>query len=151
MKSLTAMAGLLCVGVAFASPASAAEAGPRARLLINFLLQTGDTNGDDRLDPQEIEALRLHAFERADTDGDGAISQAEIRKAAERRQRRTEIARMMGEERLDQFDLNGDGAVSLSEFQSAPRPGLALVDLNADGSIDRTELDRIAEILAAAR
>ena len=93
----------------------------------------------------------MRAFQRADANGDGVISQVEMQKASEKRQRRADMARMMGEERIDRFDTNGDGSISRAEFQSAPRPGFALVDVNSDGAIDRAEIDRIAAIIAQSR
>lgn len=151
MKTPIALAAALSMALGAVMPAAAAEDGIGARLFVRMLFQTGDTNGDGRLDSGEIEVLRIRAFQRADANGDGVISKAEMQKAAEKRQRRADMARMMGEERIDQFDTNGDGSISRAEFQSAPRPGFAMVDVNADGAIDRAEIDRIAAILAEAR
>jgi len=151
MKSTIALAGALSATLVAAMPAAAAENGVGVQLFVRMLFQTGDTNRDGRLDAGEIEVLRMRTFQRADANGDGVISQIEMQKAAEKRQRRADMARMMGEERIDQFDTNGDGSISRAEFQSAPRPGFAMVDINADGAIDRAEIDRIAAILAEAR
>lgn len=151
MKSTYAIAGAMSAVLAAAMPAAAAENGAGVQLFVRMLFQTGDTNGDGRLDAGEIEVLRMRAFARADANGDGVISQAEMKKAAEKRQRRADMARMMGEERIDQFDTNGDGSISRAEFQSAPRPGFALVDVNSDGAIDRAEIDRIAAIISESR
>jgi|GEM_PF-6462841 len=151
MKSSIAIAGAVSAALAAAMPAAAAENGVGVQLFVRMLFQTGDTNGDGRLDTAEIEVLRMRAFQRADANGDGVISQVEMQKASEKRQRRAGMARMMGEERVDQFDTNGDGSISRAEFQSAPRPGFALVDVNSDGAIDRAEIDRIAAIIAESR
>jgi len=150
MKSKFALAGVLSATLVAAMPA-AADNGLGAKMFVRMLFQTGDTNGDGRLDAGEIEALRMRGFERADANGDGVISKAEMQKASEKRQRRADMARMMGEERIDQFDTNGDGSISRAEFQSAPRPGFALVDVNSDGAIDRSEIDRIVAIISETR
>lgn len=150
MKTPIAIASLFCAGLVAVTPA-AAENGFGARMLVNFMFQTGDTNGNGQLDPAEIEAMRQRGFERADANGDGVISKAEMQKAAEKRKRRADMARLMGEERIESLDANGDGAVSRAEFDQAPRPGLALVDVNADGAIDRAEIDRIVAIIAETR
>lgn len=117
MKAYLPIAGAVCAGLLVASPA-AAENGFGARTMANFLFQTGDANGNGRLDPDEIAALRMRAFERADADGNGTISRAEQENAVARRARRADMARMMGEEQIGRFDMNGDGAISLAEYES---------------------------------
>ena len=150
MKMLIPVAGALCAGLVLAAPASA-DNQLGARLLLNFVFQNGDANDDGRLDPGEIAAMRLQAFERADADGNGSISRAEQQAAAARRARRADLARMMGDEGFDRFDVNGDGSVSLAEYEAGPRPGFALVDIDGDGAIDRAEMDRVLAIIAEAR
>lgn len=150
MKKFLPLAGVLGAAFLLATPASA-ENGFGARMMVNLLFQKGDANANGQLDPDEIAALRMHAFQRADANGDGTVSRAEQEEAASRRARRADMARMMGEEQIGRFDMNGDGAISLSEFESAPRPGFALIDVNSDGAIDRSEMDRFMAILAEAR
>lgn len=151
MKHSKAIAGALCVGLVAITPAAAAETGFGARMVVKILFQTADTDGNGRLDPAEIAAMRARGFERADVNGDDMISAAELKAAMEKRKRRADMARMMGEEQIDRFDTDGDGNISRAEFEAAPRPGFALVDINADGAIDRAEMDRIATILAESR
>lgn len=150
MKALPIVAGAVCAALLFSVPASA-EGGPRARMAVAYLFKNADLNGNGVLDPAEIAEMRMRAFERADADGDGTISRAEQDRAAGRRARRAEMAWLAGEERLDRLDADGDGAISRAEFASAPRPGFAIVDTNADGALDRAEIERFLAILAEAR
>ncbi|GAB4352808.1 MAG: hypothetical protein Kow0026_10590 [Oricola sp.] len=150
MKMMLPLAGAVCAGVLLAAPA-AADGGLGAKMMANVLFQAGDTNGNGRLDPDEISAMRTRAFERADANGDGMITRAEQEKAAAHRTRRADMARMMGEQQIDRYDADGDGNISFAEFQAAPRPGFALVDINSDGAIDRSEMDRFVAILANMR
>lgn len=150
MKNAIHLAVALGTGLLLAGPAAAGN-GTGARMAANILFQTADANKDGRLDAVELEAMRMQAFDRADANGDGMISKMEATAAEARRQRRADLARAMGAERFDSADANGDGVISRAEFQSAPRPGLALVDANSDGVIDRAELDRLLAALVAAR
>lgn len=150
MKKTLLIACALVAGGVMAAPA-AADNGVAARMLTNFLFQNGDSNDNGRLDPSEIAELRLRAFQRADVDGNGVISAAEQESAAARRARRAEMARFVGDEQLDRFDLDKDGQVSLAEFEAAPRPAFAMVDINGDGALDRAEIDRVVAIISEAR
>ena len=150
MKHHFLIAGALFAGMLAAGPAAAADSGA-ARMFVNMLFQTGDANGNGRLDPDEIEALRLRGFQRADANHDGRISKEEQQAAASRQKRRADMARALGDGQMERFDADGDGSVSLAEFENAPRPGFALADINSDGALDRAEMDRILSIIASAR
>ena len=150
MRTFIPIAGALCAGLVLATPASAGDTAG-ARLFVNIMFQMGDKDSNGQLDPAEIAALRLQAFERADKDGDGTLSRPELEAAVARQKRRADMARAMGDEQIQRFDLDGDGAITRAEFETAPRPGFALVDVNSDGALDRAEIDRILSIIAQAR
>ncbi|MFZ2102813.1 MAG: EF-hand domain-containing protein [Oricola sp.] len=150
MKHHPLIAGALFAGILAAGPAAAGN-GFGAKMLVNMLFQTGDANGNGRLDPDEIAALRMRGFERADANHDNRISKEEQQAAASRQQRRADMARAIGDGQMDRFDADGDGTVTRAEFENAPRPGFALADIDADGALDRAEMDRILSLMASAR
>jgi hypothetical protein len=150
-KIVTTVAAALAASTLVAGPASAAENGAGMRLFAKLVFDMGDTNRDGSLDIDEIAALRMRGFDRADTNGDGLLSKAEQDAAAAKRKRRGEMASLAGEGHLERLDADGDGSVSRTEFRDAPRPFLELIDANADGAIDRDEMNRLAGIIARAR
>ena len=91
-------------------------------------------------------ALGEH-FARADADGDGAISRAELNRAANNPP--PELARMSRDQRqlLGAFwfaraDADGDGRVTLAESRGLAGRMFAAADTNRDGKISDAERKR---------
>lgn len=101
-----------------------------------------DANGDGRLTRAEISAARASQFRRLDRNGDGYVDQAEI----DQIRRRIEMVRgPAGPNQglgFDLADANGDGRISRAEFIDAT-PFFARADLNGDGAVTRAEIERL--------
>jgi hypothetical protein len=101
-------------------------------------IMRADTDGDGRISKAEIAALQSQKqgewFDKADADKDGFLTEEEIRQArdARRDHRRGEMKARM-DEHFKQADVNGDGQLSLDEVQ-AKMPKLAerFTTLDAD-------------------
>lgn len=108
---------------------------------------TLDANGDGQITQAELRAAGEARFTATDTDGNGALSAEElIRSDAERAAER--VTRM-----IERFDTNGDGELSLAEM---PRRGgkdrgakmFERFDANGDGAISETEFEAMREARA---
>lgn len=102
-----------------------------------------DTNGDGAISRAEMETRRLEQFAKIDANSDGALTQAEMDAAAEQRKaeretRRTE--RMAA--RFSEADTDGNGTLSIDEFE----PGSGAdrfdrLDTNQDGLLTKAEME----------
>lgn len=80
----------------------------------------------------------LADLKAVDTDGNGAISAAEARVAAERR--------------YQSLDANHDGIVTQAEFVDSRLQMLAMTDADGDGEVSRAEIrDRVLDSLRKAQ
>lgn len=130
-----------------------------------------DTNQDGRLSAQEREAARpgpqgdrgRRMLARVDADGDGLVSRAEYRAAAEARFARVDAdsdgvaatgERGVGKRHgmrggrgggrgggmhMMRADTNGDGVVTRAEFAAASAARFARMDRNGDGKLDMAD------------
>lgn len=99
--------------VALATFAGAATAQQPARAAAHA--QRADTDGDGRISQAEFVARRVARLTAADANGDGTVTREELRaRAMAHRAQRAET-------RFTRLDTNGDGAISREEF-TAPRP-----------------------------
>lgn len=80
----------------------------------------------------------LADLKAVDTDGNGSISAAEARAAAERR--------------YQSLDANHDGVVTQAEFVDSRLQMLAMADADGDGEVSRAEIrDRVLDGLRKAQ
>jgi Ca2+-binding EF-hand superfamily protein len=140
-----ALAALLAApAMAGDSPKSdASPDGPRG-------IMRADINGDGKVSKEEAAALHDKVqgdwFARTDTDGDGFLTQDEIRnaRATRRDHSRGEMKDRMAE-RFKEADANNDGQISLDEAQ-AKMPRLAerftALDTDKNGMLSKEELKR---------
>lgn len=108
---------------------------------------TLDTNGDGAISMAELEAQGEQRFATADTDGNGALSEAEMLAQAESRSEGRAakmVARM-----LERLDANNDGEIQQTEL---PEHGggraermFERADANEDGAISEEEFDAVAD------
>ena len=130
-------------------PAQPAAGQPGGNFDPAALFARFDRNGDDKLTLEEVPEERRGFFEpliqRADRDGDGALSQEEFTAAMSRQQpgqpgSTPPAAASAGGERLFvAIDANGDGTLSAEEIAAAA-DSLKKLDANGDGAISREEL-----------
>ena len=117
---------------AIAAPAIAQRGGPIDRL---------DTDDDGFISREEFEMPNHRRAGRADADGDGAITLAEISeqqdKAEARMQERAAAARERATERFTNMDADGDGAVIEEEAKNF---AFSKVDEDGDGYLSREEM-----------
>ncbi len=100
-----------------------------------------DVNGSGDVSLDEVIAAKERQFSRADRDGDGRVTEAELAAIGEWLAR---FARMGGHalaERALRLDRDGDKALSLAEY-TAKSPLFILIDADGSGAISRAEFDR---------
>jgi Ca2+-binding EF-hand superfamily protein len=138
--------GLAIVGLTLVS--AAADAQTAATRVFERL----DTDRDEVIEPQEIQAARHAAFDRADADNDDYVTGTELEALREGiadeygrgrgpRARAPEGARGAAADRVKRLDTDGDGRIAETEFVAAVDPLLQRFDGNGDGSITRAEMD----------
>ena len=91
--------------------------------------QGADAAGPMTADQMQARALR--GFERADSDGDGVVSTAEIEQAVE--------AGQTGVRGWTRADRDGDGRLTRQEFQSVVASRFQRMDADQDGSVSVEE------------
>ena len=132
--SVAIMAGLATQSMA----ASDHKGGPR----INF--EEVDTNADGILTVEELQAEREARFAVTDTDGNGALSRAEIeaRMLANQDERRVKFLDRM----FDRRDANDDGQLTLDEMAAGRTAKMfERADADGDGQISKAECDAARE------
>jgi len=159
---LGAQIWLVAAACAMCSAAGAAEAwnGPQPERIFRQL----DLNGDGIVDQHELDAARRAAFEHADSDRDGYITETEAQSllqqlrsqgaAGQRPLYRGWIAARKPAEQanlLARFDADGDGRVSEAEFMEFVHPFGAMFDLNGDGVITKAEVEQAEAALREER
>lgn len=109
-----------------------AEAGPaRAGAVFDRL----DADGDGRISEAEVREARERRLSRMDRDGDGAVNRAEMRAHAMARvERRVD-------RRFGRLDADGDGRVDAGEMETRAAVRFARADRNGDEAISRDEFD----------
>ena len=110
-----------------------------------------DTDGNDVIEPREIEAARRATFDRVDANNDDYVTGAEIEALRDEiaqeygggraRPRAPEGARQAVTDRIKAVDTDADGRISHAEFISGRDPLVLRFDGNGDGSITRAEME----------
>ena len=122
----------IAIITAIAAPAIAQRGGPIYRL---------DTDDDGFISREEFEMPNHRRAKRADADGDGAITLAEIAeqqdKAEARTQERAAPAREKAAARFTNMDADGDGAVTQEEAENF---AFSKLDKDDDGYLSREEM-----------
>lgn len=102
-----------------------------------------DTNGDKKLDANELKAAFASRMGQGGPGGKGMRGekgqQGKGRKGADGN--RPDMAKML----FQRFDKDGDGAISIDEAPERMKERFSQMDANSDSKIDATELKAIAE------
>ena len=101
-------------------------------------LLSRDTDGDDRLTPEELPEQMRRNFDRMDSDGDGHVGPREIQAMMQRDVGRNRPPRGLGG--LARWDSDGDGQLSLEEVPPQIERRFGQLDTNRDGLLDQAEL-----------
>ncbi len=108
------------------------------------LFERADTDGDGAVTLDEHMANAELMFGRLDANGDGQYDAAELQSLAPQGQemsgRRAQFAGRFAERAVSRSDANGDGVVTFAEHMAQSEEGFARLDANADGRITQEEL-----------
>jgi Ca2+-binding EF-hand superfamily protein len=105
---------------------SFATAAPRGNAVKAF-----DTDADGTLDLAEVKKASAALFARLDRDHDGTLD-------------RSELAGRLTAKQLAAADPDHDGTLTLDEFQAVVEQRFHAADPDADGTVDANELNRPA-------
>jgi Ca2+-binding EF-hand superfamily protein len=129
-QKMKRFAGFSFLAAALATGALAAGAGGHGERMLQRL----DLNQDGAITLDEASAVRAVRFLHWDSDGDDAITEAEMLTAAQARMARR-IAKMFA-----RMDRNGDGRVERAEFDDHGAARFARLDTDGDGRVSREEI-----------
>jgi len=145
LTTLTAL-GLSGVLALTAIPAFAAggEGGPGRGAK---MFETADTDGDGAISQAEFEAMTAARFATIDTDGDGLISPEEAQAQGPRGKfgkigKDPEKRAERAAKMIEAKDTNGDGLLSVEELSAEPNI-FAMLDADGDGMISQEEFEEM--------
>jgi Ca2+-binding EF-hand superfamily protein len=100
------------------------------------LIANYDSDGDGTVTRRELEAGLRQYFRLADTNGDGRLDPDEVAAANQRRMREDQSTA------IPLIDWNEDGFVDFNEFANGVRSEFEELDLNGDGQVTLEEFRR---------
>jgi Ca2+-binding EF-hand superfamily protein len=135
-KTLIIAAMTAVFAVTAAAPTFAADPAKKEKR-IHRLIKRADTNGDGRISQSEMASAISASFAVVDTDGDGVLSKSEIsnRKAAYKAYRQEVKASKQSGERL----------ARVIRMPKAIGKNFAKIDANGDGVISKSEIGHVAD------
>ena len=139
MTNKTLIAAIVAISAGLVAQAGTAKPGSGMRNMPSF--EELDTNGDGALTEAELAAHRAARFAAMDSDGDGKLTAAELEahrsaKMAEKLSKRS--ARM-----IERLDADGDGALSAAEMTKMRNSNKMFerVDKDGNGAISAEEFE----------
>lgn len=104
--------------------------------------EKADTNGDGAISLDEVRAADAERFSEADTSGDGFLSKEEM--TAFRDAKREERREGRRDKRFERLDANEDGLISADEYAARETKMFDRADANDDGLITLEEMEAAA-------
>ncbi|MDP3736316.1 MAG: EF-hand domain-containing protein [Hyphomonadaceae bacterium] len=108
-------------------------------------LEKADSNGDGAVSRSEFTTFRQKQFARMDRNGDGYMTESDIPRLVASRL----PAGMQADQLVREFDADGDKKVSRDEFGGGPTVVFDRVDVDHDGIATKAELGAAQAALAA--
>jgi len=145
MKAVLTTAAALLLTIALAVPAYAEEGGgrdggkggKRKRPHAGKLFEKFDKNKDGSLTSDEVPEKAWARISKADADGDGAVTKAELREAFKKHRGKKG---KRGGKLFEKFDKNGDGALTSDEVPEKAWTKISKADADGDGAVTKAEL-----------
>lgn len=137
-KSIRLAAAFLALAGVAAGPAFAIERDGKHgdnRRDTRFERADADSGGDVTF--EEFAAAMNKRVGKADVNGDGKMTVAEIASEIERMR-----AERMARRIVERFDTNGDGVLTTAEIEARQKKMFALMDRNNDGKLVKGEMSR---------
>lgn len=140
--------GLVVLPVAVSAQGMDGAMGPGG-MMPDF--ETLDSDGDGALTKAEISAFRQAHVAGADADKDGRIDQDEL--VAHMSARMADHVQAMAKARIEAQDLDGDGALTVEEMLAMPVPNrmFGRADADKDGAVSQEEFDQMRDRMHARR
>lgn len=107
------------------------------------MLEQLDTNGDGAISQAEVDAKRAAEFSAADSNGDGAVSLDEL--TAHREAKRAEMKAKREAAMFAKMDVNGNGVIDPDEFGGRADKMFDRFDTDEDGLITAEEREAAKE------
>lgn len=139
MKTKTALLSALAAAIVIVPTAVLADRGER-REHAEHMLERADTDKNGVISQAEFTAARVAHFDNTDANKDGLISKEEMTDQIERRRARRHVERT-----FYHVDTDGDGALSKAETEAAAEKHFARLDRDDSGSIDKSEMRRLGK------
>lgn len=130
---------------AFADMGSRDGAKGRFHRMGERAFERADTNSDGAITLEEVNARMRERLSQADSDGDSAVTKAEIITAIEQQADHRRAKRYSGtiaDQLVYRLDLDDNGSVTLEEVENRAGKLFALMDFNDDGKVEKAEIRR---------
>jgi len=140
---------LLAGGLAYAGKEYREFRGMHKIFAPEKLMDRADTNGDSALSIEEVLGAVGARFDSADKNGDGVVTKAEIIRTIDAIGEMSRLKRhavKITDRVVYFFDINEDGNLAKSEIENRLRKFYALADWNDDDTVELAEVQRLRKL-----